>query len=96
MADFLEYLKRNFGERNFQETARSFMLWLIFFALVLAVYWNLFSVIKGQLEYNAEEQAIVKQYSLNELSPQQTGPDILNVSLENVDRPSVLVTVRIT
>ena len=96
MADFLEYLKRNFGERSFQETARSFMLWIIFFALILAVYWNLFNVIRGQLEYNSEEQAVVKQYSVNELSPPQSGPEILNVSLESTDRPAVLVTVKIT
>jgi predicted membrane protein len=64
---FLEYLRTNAGTKNFQHTMKQFFLWIIFLAIVFAVYWNAISYVTAQVNKKQAEATIVKHYSEQEL-----------------------------
>jgi hypothetical protein len=94
MRDFLEYLKNQADAGNIDKTARSILMWVIFFALVLVIYWNIISMIKTQIDIREHAQTVVKQYSLEATAPEVNTPLVENNSLS--DREPNVVTVTIS
>ena len=93
MASFLDYLKDNFGKRSFQESVKAFMVWIIFFILVVALYYNIFSVMKEQIQQK-EQDVVVREYSSRDLSNQVSDGNIVNITLDT-SAPAHVVTVQI-
>jgi hypothetical protein len=63
MGRLFDYVQNTLGERSTLKTLRSLLLWIMFFAIVVAVYWNIITVLTEQARLSGQPQEIQKRYS---------------------------------
>ena len=98
MQDFMHDARDPGKGTDVTVVAKNLMLWILFFALVFAVYWNVLGYLKEQIDLqktNAHER--VNQYTRAELEQQATPQDILTANVTpSANDAGRVVVVRIS
>lgn len=101
MQGFLSNSKDLGSGQDATRVAKSLVLWLLFFVLVFALYWNVLGYLKEQIALQKiTSEGETRQYTRASLEERSSGQDLLKInmsaSLDDLNDSGRIVVVKIS